>query len=117
MQKLRRTCCVRIDVTGDVKAVLAGAAHQLERMRDAFLPVAHAHGLQVADVQGRVQGACDGEHFFDGIADHVALLAHVDGDGNAGMVERREGADKLLRRVKALRRIAKAEGNRKCAVT
>ena len=63
----------------------------------------------MADLQRRLQRAGDLEHFAQRIDDAVALLPHVDTDGHAAPVQRRERADEPVGRVKDLRRVSKAE--------
>ena len=60
-------------------------------------------------MQRAMQGACDGQHFFDRLTDLVPLLAHMDSDGDIAVLQRGEGFDQLLRGIEALRRVAKPE--------
>ena len=109
VQQLRRACAVGIDVTRDVQPLVPRLLQQRQRLRDAAVPVARAHGLEMADVHGRAEQARRAEHLPQGVADHVALLAHVHADGNAAALQRGQRPEQAVRRVEALRRIAEAE--------
>ena len=51
------------------------------------------------------------QHFLQRLHDASALLPHVNGDGNAAITQRSQRRDQLLRRIKALRCVAKPERN------
>ena len=116
VQELRRTGGVGVDVAGDVQTLLPRPRHPLQRRRDALLPVAHPHGLEVADVQRRVQRPRYRDHLGNGVADHVALLAHMHRNGNPAVFQGRKGADQFLCRVKTFRRVAKTQRDGKRAL-
>ena len=109
VDKLCRARSVGVHVAHDVKPVLPRLFNEREHFRHGLSRVAPSDGLEMADLQRRLQRAGDLEHFAQRIDDAVALLPHVDTDGHAAPVQRRERADEPVGRVKDLRRVAKAE--------
>ena len=116
MKQLGGTGIVKIDIAGHVQPLGAGIFHQLQRLGDAAVPVAFAHGLQVADMHRAVQRTCNGNHLLHRAADAVALLTHMDGDGHGTVSQRFQSADQPLCCIEALRRVAQTEGDAESAV-
>lgn len=111
MQQLRRTGGIRVDIAGDIQPLLPGPVQNFQRTADDVVPIALADGLEMADVHRHLQRPGHLHHLLQRRKHPVALLAHMDRDGNAGAPHRRKGADELLRRVEALRRVAQAQGD------
>ena len=100
---------IGIHVAGHIHALLPGAAQQPDHLGYAAVPVAPANGFQVADLHGRFQRAGDGQHFFQGLNDPVALLPHMDGDDPPGTAQRLQRFDQSRRIVKAFRGIPQSQ--------
>ena len=109
VDKLCRARSVGVHVAHDVKPILSRPFNQREHLRHGLSCVAPSDGLEMADLQRRLQRAGDLEHFAQRIDHAVALLTHMDTDGHAAPVQRRERTDEPVGRVKDLRRVAKAE--------
>ena len=116
VDELGRTCGVGIDVAGDVDAVFACAFHHRQHLRHGSAPVDPADGLQMADLQRRLQGPRHGQHFLQRRDDTAPLLPHVYGERDAAAAQRRERIDQLLRRIEAFRRVPKAQRDAEHAV-
>ena len=113
VDELGRTRSIGIDVTGDPDALLPGLRHQAEHLGRTAAPVGLANGFEVADLDGRAQRARDRDHLLERPHHAAALLPHVDGDGNAGILQRPQGLDQRFGRIEAVRCVAEAEGDAK----
>ena len=102
---------VGIHVAGQVQSLLPGPVQQSQHLGDLAVPVVPAHGLQVGDMHRGLQGPGHLHHLPGGLHHAAALLAHVDGDGDALPRQGGQGPDQLVGGIEALRRIAQAQGH------
>ena len=109
VNELGRAGGIGIHVAGDVQPLRAGVFKEPQHLRHGAAPIPPPDALEVRDLHGAAQLPRDGQHLAQRVHHAVALLPHMNGDGEPPTAQRLERADQPLGRVKALGRVAETQ--------
>ena len=109
VNELGRAGGIGIHVAGDVQPLRAGVFKEPQHLRHGAAPIPPPDALEVRDLHGAAQLPRDGQHLAQRVHHAVALLPHMNGDGQPPTAQRLKRADQPLGRVKALGRVAETQ--------